>query len=242
MPPPNTRSGPYAPENTNAAKGRTRSGAGGRSPKNDSADGDGEGHHDDQKLKLAVEHPRTFRRRHSLFSSVSFFNSEIMMWFSVLISALFSIQVKLFGKYFGCYFLTPPYNALFIIHIFIFQLEAWREHRTETSYAVATSRNSGPWQSIKTMWSGSKKALSTLPLDEIQRRLDGSQIVRPWKRRLAETKGARREGMARAALEQARRNAADARRRYADIQLRVWGQVAIAITGTIAAIWATLPR
>ncbi len=78
-----------------------------------------------------------------------------------------------------------------------------------------------------------KKALSTLALDEIQRRLDGSQIVRPWKRRLAETEGARRDGIARAAIEQARRNAADARRRRADVKLRVWNLVAIAIAGTI---------
>lgn len=87
-----------------------------------------------------------------------------------------------------------------------------------------------------------KNALAKLSPAEIRRRLDGSLIVRPWKRDLAEAESGRRERHAEAGQERSRVDAQNKRRRGKAIAWRVWLLVAIAIVVTVALIWNLLPR
>ena len=86
-----------------------------------------------------------------------------------------------------------------------------------------------------------KNALAKLSPAEIRRRLDGSLIIRPWKRNLAEAEGGRRERHAEAGQERSRVDAQNKRRRGRAIVWRVWLLVAIAIVAAVALIANLLP-
>lgn len=84
-----------------------------------------------------------------------------------------------------------------------------------------------------------KSALARLSSAEIQRRLDGSVIIRPWKRSLAEDEDGRRERAARATEE---RDSTNQSLRQQAISQRVWALVGIAIIATLALMWTAILR
>ncbi len=87
-----------------------------------------------------------------------------------------------------------------------------------------------------------KNALAKLSPAEIRRRLDGSLIIRPWKRDLAEAESGRRERHAEAGQERSRVDARNNSRRGKAIALRVWLLVAVAIVAAVTLIANLLPR
>jgi hypothetical protein len=87
-----------------------------------------------------------------------------------------------------------------------------------------------------------KNALAKLSPAEIRRRLDGSIIVRPWKRSLAEAEGGRRDREGRAGQERSRIDAENIRQRGKAIARHVWLLVATAIVAAVALIWNLFPR
>lgn len=84
-----------------------------------------------------------------------------------------------------------------------------------------------------------KRTLAKLSPEEIQRRLDGSVIIRAWKRDLAEAEAGRREQEAATRLQN---DTADARLRRLDTSRRVWMLVSVVIIAAVALIWTVLPR
>jgi hypothetical protein len=87
-----------------------------------------------------------------------------------------------------------------------------------------------------------KNALAKLSSEEIRRRLDGSLIIRPWKRGLAEAEDGRREQAAHATQTRSHLDAANERLRLKDLSRRVWALVGIAIAAAIAVIWTAFPH
>ena len=87
-----------------------------------------------------------------------------------------------------------------------------------------------------------KNALAKLSLDEIQQRLDGSIIVRAWKRNLAEAEGERRDLETGATNNRSQRVATNTELRRRDLSRRVWALVGITIVAVIALIWTALPH
>ena len=86
-----------------------------------------------------------------------------------------------------------------------------------------------------------KNALAKLSPAEIRRRLDGSLIIRPWKRDLVEAESGRRERHAEASQERSRADAHNNRQRGRAIALRVWLLVAIAIVAAVTLIANLMP-
>ena len=87
-----------------------------------------------------------------------------------------------------------------------------------------------------------KAALAKLSSAEIRRRLDGSVIIRAWKRRLAEDEDGRRAQEAQAADEVSHHEAAAGRQRRKDLSWRVWALVGGAMFAAVALIWTALPH
>jgi hypothetical protein len=87
-----------------------------------------------------------------------------------------------------------------------------------------------------------KKVLAKHSLEEIQRRLDRSLIVRPWKRDLAEAEGARRKQEANASKRKTQRDAEIERVRLRDMSRSVWVLVGVAIIFAVVLIWVLFPR
>lgn len=87
-----------------------------------------------------------------------------------------------------------------------------------------------------------KNALARLSLTEIRRRLDGSIIIRAWKRDLAEAEDGRREQETEAVQARSLNRAADRRRQRRDLSWRVWALVGGAIFAALSLIWTALPR
>ena len=85
-----------------------------------------------------------------------------------------------------------------------------------------------------------KTALAKLSSAEIRRRLDGSVIIRSWKRNLAEGEDGRRKLVAEAAHARSQSDAADQRRQRKDRSSYVWALVSAAMVAAVALIWTSL--
>lgn len=87
-----------------------------------------------------------------------------------------------------------------------------------------------------------KDALAKLSSAQIRQRLDGSVIIRAWKRDLAEAEDGRREREAEAAEARSLSRASDRRRQRRAASWRVWALVGGAIFAAVSLIWTALPR
>ena len=86
-----------------------------------------------------------------------------------------------------------------------------------------------------------KAALARLSSAEIKRRLDGSVIIRSWKRELAEAEDGRREQVVKDTEARLLDHAAEQRRRRKDRSRHVWALVGGAIIAVVSLIWSALP-
>jgi hypothetical protein len=85
-----------------------------------------------------------------------------------------------------------------------------------------------------------KKLLARLPIEEIERRLDRSIIMRPWKRRVAEAERGRREEDTLVIEERTEREADGERRRQRKTSRDVWLLIAAAVFLVVVVIWAVV--